>query len=103
MTDIESMFYKVRVSEEHGRFLKFLWWKDGKYENPVIDCEINVHVFGATSSPECTNYALKKTSLDYKEDCGSNASDTLCQNFYVDDMLKSSKEEEAVELVKDVK
>ena len=60
MTDIESMFYKMRVSEEHRRFLKFLWWKDGKFGNPVIDCEINVHVFGTTSSPGCNNYALKK-------------------------------------------
>ena len=51
MADIESMFYQVRVSEEHRRFLKFLWWKDGKYENPVTDCEMNVHVFDATSSP----------------------------------------------------
>ena len=98
------MFYQVRVSEEHRRFLKFLWWKDGKYENPVIDCEMNVHVVGATSSPGCSNYALKKLSLDYKEVCGSKASETLCRNFYVDDMLKSVKsEEEAVELVKDVK
>ena len=29
MADIESMFYQVQVSEEHRRFLKFLWWKDG--------------------------------------------------------------------------
>ena len=104
MIDIEYMFYQVRVSEEHRRFLKFLWWKDGKYENPVIDCEMNVHVFRATSSPGCSNYALKKTSLDYKEVCGSKASETLDRNLYVDDMLKSAKsEEEAVELVKDVK
>ena len=49
MADIESMFYKVQVSEEHRRFLKSLWWKDGKYKNLVIDCEMNLHVFGATS------------------------------------------------------
>ena len=104
MSDIESMFYQVRVSEEHRRFLKFLWWKDGKNENQVIDCEMNVHVFGATSSPGCSNYPLKKASLDYKEVCGSKVSETLSQNFHVDDMLKSVKsEEETVELVKDVK
>ena len=64
-----------------------------KYKNLVIYCEMNVHVFGATS-PECSNYALKKTLLDYEEVWGSKASGTLHQNFYVDGMLKSLKFEE---------
>ena len=65
---------------------------------------MNVHVFGATLSPGCSNYALKKKSLDYKVVCGSKTSETLRRNFHVDDMLQSIKvEEEAVELVKDVK
>ena len=51
MADIKSMLQQVRVSEEHRRFLKFLWWKYEKYESPVIDCEMNLRVFGATSSP----------------------------------------------------
>ena len=64
---------------------------------------MNVYVFGATSSPGCSNYALKKT-LDYKEVCGSKASETLRLNFCVDDILKSIKsEEKAVQSVKDVK
>ena len=86
------MFYEVWVLEDHRWFLELLWWTDGKQENPVIDWETNVHVFGS------------KWSLDYKDVCGSRASETLCWNFYVDDMLKSVKSEEvAVELVKDVK
>ena len=65
---------------------------------------MKVHVFGARSSPGGSNYALKKTSLEFKEDWGSKGSDTLRRNIYVDDMLKSLQfEEEAVELVKDVK
>ena len=51
-----------------------------------------------------SNYALKKTPLDCKDVWGSKVSDTLRRNFYVDSMLKSLKfEEEAVELMKDVK
>ena len=90
---------KIRVifdcsSKKHLRFLTFLWCKDGKYEYSVIDGEMNVHVFGATSSPGCSNYALIK----------SKSSEILHQNFYVDDMLKSVKsEEEAVGLINDVK
>ena len=58
-----------------------------------------MYVFGATSSHRCSNYALKKTPLDYKEVWGSKASDTLRCNFYVDDMLKSIKFEEEEEAV----
>ena len=30
----------------------------------MLDFEMNVHVFGGTSSPSCCNYALKKAALD---------------------------------------
>ena len=104
MADIESMFYQVMVTEEHRCYLKFLWWKDGNYDNPIIDCQMNVHVFGATSSPGCSNYALKRTSIDYKDVYGFQASETLQQNFYVDDLLKSVKsEEQAIKLIEKIK
>ena len=44
MTDVESMFYQLGVLEEDRIFLKFLWKTDGKYQNLVIYCEMNVHV-----------------------------------------------------------
>ena len=28
MGDIESMFYQVKVAEEHCIFLRFLWWEN---------------------------------------------------------------------------
>ena len=104
MADIESMFYQVMISEEHKCYLKFLWWKDGNYNNPIIDCQMNVHVFGATSSLGCSNYALKKTSTDYKDVDGFQASETLQRNFYVDDLLKSVKsEEQVIKLIEKIK
>ena len=104
MADIESMFYQVMVSEEHKYYLKFLWWKDGNSKNPLIDCQLNLHVFGATSSAGYSNYALKKTSTDYKDVYGFQASETLQRNFYVDDLLKSVKcEEKAIKLIEKIK
>ena len=92
------------VSAEHKCYLKFLWWKDGNYNNPIIDCQMNVHVFGATSSLGCSNYALKKTSTDYKDVYGFQASETLQRNFYVEDLLKSVKsEEQAIKLIEKIK
>ena len=63
-----------------------------------------VHVFGGTSSPSCSNYALKRTSFDGKDQFGLEAAKTLQNNFYVDDLLKSvAQEEQAIQLIKNVK
>ena len=75
-----------------------------QYNNPIIDCQMNLHVFGATSSPGCSNYALKKTSTDYKDVYGFQAPETLQWNFYVDDLLKSVKsKEQAIILIEKIK
>ena len=47
-----------------------------------------VHVFGATSLPFCSNYALKRTSIDGKDQFGLEAAKTWQNNFYVDELLK---------------
>ncbi len=63
-----------------------------------------VHLFSAASSPECANYTLKNKADDHEEELGAEAADTLQQNFYVDDSLKSAPmEESAVSLIKNVK
>ena len=63
-----------------------------------------VHVFGGTSSPSCSNYALEKTSIDGKDQFGLEAAKTLQNNFYVDDLLKSvAQEDQAIQLIKNVK
>jgi len=40
-------------------------------------------------SPSCANYALKKTANDHEHTFGKVAADTVRNDFYVDDMLKS--------------
>ena len=52
--------------------------------------EMSAHLFGGKSSPSCSNYALKRTSVDFQIDFGEDAEKTLWKIFYVDDMLKSS-------------
>ena len=48
-----------------------------------------VHLFGATSSPGCANFALKSTANDFEEEFGASTADFLRNDFYVDDGLKS--------------
>lgn len=61
---------------------------------------MTVHLFGATSSPGCANYALKATADMFEKDCGKLAADFVRSNFYVDDGLKSvATPAEALQLV----
>lgn len=58
-----------------------------------------VHIFGATSSPSCANFALQQCAMDNKEDFDTDTVSTVLKNFYVDDCLKSvESESEAVRL-----
>jgi hypothetical protein len=46
---------------------------------------MNVHLFGAISSPSCSNYALRRTADKFEEEEGTEAANVLKKNFYVDD------------------
>ena len=63
-----------------------------------------MHVFGGIYSPSCSNYALKRTSIDGKGQFGLEAAKKLQNNFYVDDRLKSvAQEDQAIQLIENVK
>ncbi|XP_028413668.1 uncharacterized protein LOC114536524 [Dendronephthya gigantea] len=65
---------------------------------------MTVHLFGAASSPGCSNFALKSAADDNEETVGEEAAKFLRRNFYVDDGLKSvSTVNAAVQLIHDVK
>ncbi len=102
MADIESMFYQVRVADEHRSLLKFLWWPNGDYTKELKEYEMSVHVFGAVSSGSCASYALRKTAAENESKFGSAAAEALRSDFYVDDMLKSvSNIRDAIQLIRD--
>ena len=102
MADIEKMFHQVNVKPEDCDALKFLWWPEGDLSKQPVEYQMTVHLFGATSSPSCCSYALKKTAEDNIE-FSKEVIDTVNRNFYVDDCLKSSPtKEEAIGLVKEL-
>ena len=104
MADIEAMFYQGFVTNQHRSLLTFLWWENGDIKEQPQRYHMNVHVFGGTSSPSCSNYALRRTARDNEVKHDPEVAETLRSNFYVDDLLKSVKDEEiAVTLIKDVK
>ena len=62
--DIESMFYQVRVPEGQRHWLPFLWWPGGDLTQNLQDYQMNVHLFGAVSSPSCSKFSRKKAAED---------------------------------------
>ena len=89
MSDIEAMFYQVYVRPIDSNCLRFLWWPDGDLEKAPAEFKMLVHLFGGTSSPSCANFALRKTATENQADFDKATVDTVLNNFYVDDCLKS--------------
>lgn len=50
---------------------------------------MTVHLFGAVSSPACSNFALRKTAEDNARHFSSDVASTVKRNLFVDDCLKS--------------
>ena len=89
VSDIESMFHQVRVDPSDCDALRFLWWQNGDLTSPPDEYKMVVHVFGATSSPSCTSFCLRKTAEDNEREFSAEIVNTVRRNFYVDDCLKS--------------
>ncbi|KAK6177792.1 hypothetical protein SNE40_015825 [Patella caerulea] len=89
MTDLKGMFHPFFVSEEHRDLLRFIWWKDGNPQRDLVHYRMKVHLFGATSSPGCANFGLKKAADDVVAEFGEKAAEFTKKDFYVDDGLKS--------------
>ena len=103
MTDVQAMFHQVKVSERHVNFLRFLWWPEGDTTQSPVEHRMKVHIFGAVSSPSCANYALRRTGADNKDGFQAEVIETIYNNFYVDDCLRSlPSEKEAIKLVADL-
>lgn len=88
MGDIEGMFNQVRMDPEDVDCLRFLWWEDGDINLEPIEYRMLVHLFGATSSPSCSNFALRKTAADNESLFSEPVILSVRRNFYVDDFFK---------------
>ena len=55
--------------------------------------EMNVHIFGAISSPSCSNFALRQAAHDRELKYRKDAAYSIRKIFYVDDWLKSVEDD----------
>ena len=103
MGDIESMFFQVLVPVYDCSLLRFLWWANHGIMGTVEDFEMKVHMFCATSSCSCCNYALQRIAVDNGEIYHPDVVTMLQQNFYVDDLMKSVNDvKTAIRLLYDI-
>ena len=89
MCDLEAMFHQFKVAEKDRHFLRFYWWENGDTTKKPVEFRMTVHLFGAASSPGCSNFGLKRAANDYESEFGSDAANFIRNDFYVDDGLKS--------------
>lgn len=102
--DVEAMFHQVRVRNEDRDALRFLWWPNGDLSRAPKCYRMKVHIFGATSSPSCAAYALKRTAKDFAHLYEEEIATVVDRDFYVDDCLKSvATEEQAVKISTDLR
>ncbi len=88
------------MTEENRDFLCFLWRPEGDLTEEVAELCMTVHLFGAVSSPSCASFALRKTADDNQCDFPPKVVQTVKENFYFGDCLKSiPTEEEAAFMV----
>ncbi|XP_064818501.1 uncharacterized protein LOC135536038 [Oncorhynchus masou masou] len=104
MCDVERMFHQFHVKTEDQDYLQFLWWENGDLESQPSVYRMKVHLFGAASSPGCTNYGLKHLAAEGRGSFSEKSIQFIERNFYVDDGLTSvSSVAEAAQLVKEAR
>ena len=100
VADIKQMFSQVFVDEKDRDALRFLWFSENDFKQPLVEYQMQTHVFGAKCSPSCAAFALRRTAMDNAVDADEATTHTVLRNIYVDDLCKScATEEEATRLV----
>lgn len=98
MADVEAMFYQVGVPPEDADLMRVCWWPDGDFKE-LVDFGMKVHLVGATSSPCCANFALRRCAEDSTGQVSQKAINKVLHCFYVDDCsVAVASEEEGLSL-----
>ena len=101
--DIQAMFHQIQVHPKHRNALSFLWWPKGNLEKEPVVHRMQVHLFGATSSPSCASYCLRLVVVDFGNEHLPITSEIVTHNFYVDDCLMLFQSaERAIEVMRDL-
>lgn len=103
MCDVEKIFHQFDVTKEHQDYLRFLWWDKGELDSKASVYRMRVYLFGAASSPGCSNFGLKHLASQGHRRFSEEVIKFVQRSFYVDDGLTSVKSPaEAIHLVEEL-
>ena len=88
----KKMCHRVKVLERNRLYLSFIWREPGSQDLPATYC-MNVHIFGAVSSPSSCQFVLNRTAEENRNSYPDVAS-LVNTSFYVDNFLHSFQDEE---------
>jgi len=84
--------------------LRFLRWPGGDLTVPPDIYRMTVHLFGGIWSPSCASFALRRTADEHRDDFDLETIQSVRDNFYADDCLKSTDSEaKAIQLVEQLR
>ena len=92
--DIEAMYHQCMIPKRERDMLHFLWPKDGDLNSELTEYRMKVHVFGGIWSGSAANYCIKRAARDNENSSNQEVAESLRNDFYVDDWLKSIEDEE---------
>ena len=79
------MYHQIKVAENDQDVLRFVWRDNTAKEN--VDHMMKVHIFGKIDSPCIANWVIKRTVSDQSSQYENEITETIKQNFYMDDCL----------------
>ena len=100
MCDIEACFHRILVDPQDIDALRFFFWKDFDLNQPYVVFRMLVHLFGSTSSPAISTFAIRYLAELFKNEYPPEVILAILWNLYVDDLIKSCPDvQSAIKLI----
>ncbi|XP_070853475.1 uncharacterized protein [Drosophila suzukii] len=89
--DIVKMFRQIWVNEKHRNYQKIVWREDSS--DPIKHFQLCTETYGTSCAPFLAVRVLEQLAVDHQDEF-PNASKILLEDFYVDDVLTGSNNED---------
>ena len=86
--DIKGFFHQIYVDERDVLVNQFWWYEDDECSKPKL-CVLDVHIFGAKSSPTVSTFVLRHHGEIHKGEISPEVAWAIIRSFYIDDFLAS--------------